>query len=81
MKTTINLPDPLLDRVRERAAREGTTVRALMERGLRQVLAEQAPAPPFRLRRASFRGEGLRPELESSGWDRLRELAYDDRGG
>jgi len=35
MKTTIDIADPLLDEARKLAAREGTTLRALVERGLR----------------------------------------------
>lgn len=81
MKTTIDLADPLLDEARKLARREGTTVRALVEQGLRQVLAQKRRGAPFRLRDASFAGDGLRPELESASWDRLRELAYEGRGG
>lgn len=81
MKTTIDLADPLLDEARELARREGTTVRALVEQGLRQVLADKRRSAPFRLRDASFAGDGLRPELEGAPWDRLRELAYEGRGG
>lgn len=81
MKTTIDLTDALLDEAKRVAAREDTTVRALVEAGLRHVLAErQAPTPPFRLRRASFGGQGLQPEMAGQGWDRLREMAYEGRG-
>jgi hypothetical protein len=81
MKTTIDLADPLLDEARKLARRDGTTVRALVEQGLRQVLAQKRRAAPFRLRDASFAGDGLRAELEGASWDRLRELAYEGRGG
>lgn len=81
MKTTIEISDPILNQARKLAAREGTTVRALVERGLRRVIAEQRQAASFRLRRASFKGKGLRPELRDASWNRLRELAYEDHGG
>jgi hypothetical protein len=81
MKTTIDLADPLLDEARKLARREGTTMRALVEQGLHQVLAQERRTAPFRLRDASFAGDGLRPELEGASWDRLRELACDGRGG
>jgi hypothetical protein len=81
MKTTIDIPDPVLDEARKLAEREGTTVKALVELGLRRVLADKRSGAEFRLRDASFKGKGLRPELENASWDRLRELAYEGRGG
>jgi len=81
MKTTIDLADPLLEEARWLARREGTTLRALVEEGLRQVLAQKRRGAPFRLRDASFAGDGLSPELAGASWERLRELAYEGRGG
>jgi len=82
MKTTVDISDPILNEARRIAAREGTTVRALIELGLRRVIAEKKTrAGPFRLRDASFGGEGLQPELSGASWERLRELAYEGRGG
>jgi len=81
MKTTLEISDPLLREARKLAARERTTLRALVEQGLRQVVAEKKQKPVFRLRKASFRGRGLRPELGGAGWERLRDLAYEGRGG
>ena len=81
MKTTLDIPDPLLQEARKLAARERTTLRALVEQGLRQVVAEKKRRPAFRLRKASFKGRGLQPELSDAGWDRLRDLAYAGRGG
>jgi len=82
MKTTIDISDPLLREARAVAAREGTTVKALVEHGLRAVLSEQGKRrrTPFRIRKASFKGDGLRPEAAALGWGRLQELAYEDRG-
>jgi hypothetical protein len=81
IKTTIDIADTLLMEAKRVAASEDTTVRALVEAGLRHVLAERrAPAAPFRLRRASFGGQGLQPEVAGQGWDRLRDLAYEGRG-
>jgi len=81
MKTTLEIPDPLLDEARKLAAREGTTLRALVEQGLRKVVAEKKRRPAFRLRKASFRGQGLQAELQGADWERLRDLAYEGRGG
>jgi hypothetical protein len=81
MKTTLDISDPLLREARKVAARERTTLRALVEQGLRQVVADKKRRPAFHLRKASFKGRGLRPELMDAGWDRLRGLAYEGRGG
>jgi hypothetical protein len=57
-------------------------VRELVERGLRHVVAQaKQPTEPFVLRKTSFKGKSLRPELQGASWDRLRELAYEGRGG
>ena len=81
MKTTIDISDGLLIEAKQVAAADQTTIKALVEAGLRQVLAKRrSEAAPFRLRPASFRGKGLRPGLQDAGWDRLRELAYEGSG-
>lgn len=80
MKTTIEISDKLLQRAKAIAQREGTTLRALVEAGLRVVLKEQRASARFTLRDASFRGEGLAPELEGASWDRIRDSIYEGRG-
>ena len=52
MKTTLNIDDTVMRRLREAAARRGTTMSALVEAGIRRVLAEPArsdkrPLPPL----------------------------------
>ena len=81
MKITVEISDHLLCEVRKLAARDGTTLRALVEQGLRSVVAERKRKRVFRLRKASFKGQGLRPELADVGWERLRDLTYEGRGG
>ena len=81
MKATLDIPDSLLREARKMAERERTTLRALVEQGLRHVLTEKRRRPPFRLRRASFGGRGLQPDMKEAGWEAVRQLAYGDRGG
>lgn len=81
VKTTVEISDPLLREARKLAAREGVTLRTLVERGLRRIISDTGHAAPFKLRRASFKGKGVREELREASWDRLRDLAYEDRGG
>ena len=44
MKATLNIDDSVMQKLREEAARRGTTMSLLVEAGLRRVLSE--PAPP-----------------------------------
>lgn len=81
MKTTIEIADTLLTEARRLAVREHTTLRSLVEEGLRLIVQEHKRAPRFRLREASFRGKGLRPEISDGDWDRIRLMAYEGRGG
>ena len=80
MKTTVDIADSLLDAVKRLAAAERTTLRALIEEGLRRVLERRERRGAFRLRRASFRGNGLQPDAREGGWERIRDLTYEGRG-
>jgi hypothetical protein len=80
MKTTLEISDPLLREARKVAARERTTLRALVEQGLRQVVAQKRQRSEFRLRDASFTGHGLQGELSEATWEKIRDLAYEGRG-
>jgi hypothetical protein len=82
MKTTIQLSDALLADAKRLARKEKTTLRGLVERGLRKVIQEAGgrPKKTFTLRRATYRGKGLQPHAEEGGWDRVRDLAYEGRG-
>jgi hypothetical protein len=80
MKKTVEISDGLLEEARAVAAREGISLRGLIERGLVSVIRERATNKPFKLRQASFKGNGRQPEYEAVGWDQLRDAAYRDRG-
>jgi hypothetical protein len=76
-KTTIELPDDLLREAKAHAAYERTTLRELVERGLRATLMRGKGTGRFRLRDGSVDGNGLQPEFQGAGWDRLRDTIYD----
>lgn len=82
MKTTIELPDDLLERGKAVARRENSTLKALIEEGLRLALRERARArkraAPFAVQ--PFHGDGLSPEFADAGWERIRDEIYLDRG-
>ncbi|MBF8258148.1 MAG: hypothetical protein HW377_522 [Actinobacteria bacterium] len=81
MKTTIQIPDSLFEEARRVAHRERSTLRALVEEGLRRVLADHGKRGGFRLRKATFRGKGLQPGLKGVSWERIRDEIYEGRGG
>ena len=80
MKTTIKISDALLHKARKLADRERVNLCALFERGLRRIVDQASLPPPFRLRPASFPGEGMQPDAPGASWDRMRDLTYEGQG-
>ena len=80
MKTTIQIPDGLFEEARRVAEREHTTLKALVEQGLRRTLAERRRRGNFRLRKVTFKGKGLQPALRGASWEQIRDLSYEGRG-
>ena len=80
MKTTIQIPDSLYRQARRLAQREHTTLKALVEQGLRHTLAERQRRGGFRLRKVTFQGQGLQPPAAAASWEQIRELSYEGRG-
>lgn len=81
MKSTVEIPDPLLDDIRRYANEHGLTLKAVIELGLRRVLESERTQVEFHLRRATVNGRGLRPEWNGADWPQLRAAAYAGRGG
>ena len=83
MKTTIQIADSLFREARRVARQERTTLRALVEEGLRRAIAERRSRrnKRFRLRRVTFKGRGLQPHLAGATWDQILDLSYEGRGG
>jgi hypothetical protein len=80
MKTTVEIPDSLFDEAKRFAEKENTTLKAVIEQGLRRVLADQKEPPAFKLRDGSVGGNGLTPEFRNATWDQIRDLVYEDGG-
>lgn len=74
-RTTVRLPEGLIERAKKRAANDGRTLTALIEDGLRRVLSD---APPLdrqrRLPRVSTATGGLQPGIELNDSAALQEL-------
>jgi hypothetical protein len=80
MKTTIEISDSLLLAAKEYAAKEGTTLRALVELGLLRVLEDRERTGAFKLRDVGFEGRGLTPEFRDAGWEKIRDAIYEGHG-
>ncbi len=81
MKTTVEISDSLFAEARQLATRENRSLRALIEEGLRLVVgSRRAKRGRFEMRKASFGGEGLAPDLASGNWEQIRQRIYEGRG-
>jgi hypothetical protein len=74
MKTTVEISPSLIAEARRYAQAEHTTLRALIETGLRRVLADKKPA--FKLRDGSVGGTRLTPEFQNASWEEIRDAIY-----
>ncbi len=79
MKTTVDLPDELLHEAQQLARAEGTTLKSVLEEGLRAVIARHRGTASYTLRDASVPGNGLRPEFAEGSWEKIRAASYGDR--
>lgn len=69
VRTTVSIPDALLERAKRAAERENLTLSELVEEALRdRLLRRRAAEPPPPVRLITYGRGGLRPGLS---WDRL----------
>jgi len=71
MKTTLNIDDSVMERLRREAARRGTTMSALVEAGLRRVLEESEQGPAKRRKLPTWNSGGARVDVSN------RDALYD----
>lgn len=65
MRTTINLPDDLLAKLKKQAAERGTTLTALIEESIRASLNRRGVKEPRRrLRLPTYGRKGLQPGVD-----------------
>ena len=81
VKITVEIQDVLLLRARRLAKRTGQPLRALVEEGLKHVLAEHKPkSSRYQLPDCSVGDPSASNPLESWSWQDLRDEIYGDRG-
>jgi hypothetical protein len=76
VKTTLDIADSLLAQARQLAAARSTTLRQIVEEGLRNLI-ETRPEKPFQLRDGSFGGRGM---VGKKTWAEIRDDIYQGRG-
>ncbi len=79
-KTTIELSEGLLRDAKRVALADGTSVKALIEQGLRLVIRDRRQRGAFALRKASFQGDGLAAGQSLQDWASIRDQIYTERG-
>ena len=80
MKTTIELPDELIEQARRVAQQEGGTLRALVEEGLQRSLEARRKEVRRQLDFPSYGGSGLTDEFHGAPWSRIRDEIYREHG-
>ena len=76
MKTTVDIEDRLFERAKDEARRRRTTLRKLIEDGLRHALKQPAKQTSYRIRDVSVGGDGLLPGVGPHNWFELSERVW-----
>lgn len=81
MKTTVELPDALVQEAMTLAVKHQTTFRALVELGLDLTLHDLREPKAYKMKDVSVRGLGLQPGQENMTWPEIRAMIYEGHGG
>jgi hypothetical protein len=82
MKITMELNDSLFEETKRYAARHKATLRAVLEGALHNFLKQQTGVTaPFRMRRATFAGNGPQARIQEGNWNPIRFHVYKEQGG
>jgi hypothetical protein len=82
MRTSIDIPEPLLRRARAMARRRKTTLKSVLLEGLRLALeGEAASREDYVLPDESFGEGGVNRGGDMGDWEHIRDLVYQGRGG
>jgi len=81
MRTTVNIDDALLKELRQRSAREGRSLGAVISDALRAGLTRRQSREPSKRADAliTFRGKGVRPGVNLDSMSDLLDVMGEDR--
>ena len=79
MKTTVEIHDVLLERAKRHAKATGQPLRAVIEDGLRQLLAKPKPTTKYRMQDARYGNPGDPDPLSRYSWDEVLDIIYGGR--
>ena len=80
MKTTVDIPKPLLEKCRHIVREQRVTFRTLVEEGLEHVLAQRVNRKPFKLKKTPTAGGGFKAGFDEANWSSVRDEIYKGRG-
>lgn len=82
MKTSLEISDAIFKRIKAVARKRGTSVRALVEEGLRLLLEIQENRADVKPKLLTFGGDGLTDKFQGTSltWDSIREEVYKGHG-
>lgn len=81
MMTTIEINDTLMLTAQQLAQQRNITLRQVMESALQTfVEQEQQKKQGFRLRKCTYRGNGLHQDIQEGDWAAIRKRIYEDQG-
>ena len=81
MKTTVELSDELMRRVKRRACEDGTTFKTLLENALCDYLRESCAPEKVAMQDGRFHGQGYQDGVDPTNWEQMRSLIYEGHGG
>lgn len=84
MRTSIDIPNPLFRKAKRFALDNNTTLKALVEEGLRGVVdrkVKDKKRTNAEYRDFSVGGQGLQPGVDLRNWEQIRAIIYEGRGG
>ena len=80
MKTTVDVADHLLLRLKQISRERGVPLREMIREGLEYALKEWSARPTARVKPVTFKGKGLAPAFRNAPWSAIRNAAYVGRG-
>lgn len=81
VKTTLNLADYIVAEVKKLASERGISMKDYIEQCLKAAIqAEKNKIRDFKLRKHTFKGNGVSPELDEDNLEQIRNSIYKGRG-